>query len=206
MDCTVIAISRALGAGGEQVGAIVARELGFRYVDNDIIEKAAATVGVSPQTIGQVERTEPLIVRIFSAMGASSMDAMAVSPEVMPMPAYTRGYMQVIEQVIRQTAAEGKAVIVAHGASIPLAGTPGLLRIFMTASPAVRAARIAQESTLDEKDALKAIEDSDNQRAQFLRRFYDVRRELPTHYDLVISTDVLSSDEAAKLVLAAARG
>ena len=53
---------------------------------------------------------------------------------------------------------------------------------------------------------VKAVEDSDNQRAQFLRRFYDVRQESPAHYDIVVNTDVLSPEDAARLVLTAVKG
>jgi cytidylate kinase len=206
VDCKVIAVSRALGAGGEKVADVVAKELGFRYVDNDIIDRAADAAGVSPDTIGQVEHTEPLFMRILTAMGASAISPMGGMPEVMPMPVYASTYREVIEQVIHQVAEEGNAVIVAHGASIPLAGLPGLLRVFITGSVPVRAGRIAASANLNERDSVKAVEESDNQRAQFLRRFYDVRQESPAHYDLVINTDVLTPEDAARLVLAAARG
>ena len=42
MTVRVVAISREHGAGGEQVGALVAERLGFRYVDDEIVAQAAA--------------------------------------------------------------------------------------------------------------------------------------------------------------------
>jgi len=59
---------------------------------------------------------------------------------------------------------------------------------------------------MGEAEAKKAIDESDRQRRGYLRRFYDLRQELPTHYDLVVNTDVLAAPLAARLVLAAARG
>ncbi len=50
----------------------------------------------------------------------------------------------------------------------------------------------------------KAIEESDKARADYLKRFYGIDRELPTHYDLVVNTDVLTADQAAVLVVQAA--
>ena len=41
MPRSVICISRAAGAGGEEVAQIVAKELGFRYVDEEIVRRAA---------------------------------------------------------------------------------------------------------------------------------------------------------------------
>ena len=110
-----------------------------------------------------------------------------------------------IERVIRETSQEGNCVIVAHGAGICLAGLSGLLRVLVTASPGARAQRLVQETNLSERQAKKAIRDSDRQRRDYLRRLYDVRQELPTHYDMVLNTDVLRVPLAAELVLGAAR-
>ena len=55
------------------------------------------------------------------------------------------------------------------------------------------------------KEAEELVEHSDTQRRQFLRRFYGVPDELPTHYDIVLNTDVLSDEEAARLIVASAR-
>jgi hypothetical protein len=41
MACRVICISRSLGAGGEEIGRTVAKELGLRYADEEIITTAA---------------------------------------------------------------------------------------------------------------------------------------------------------------------
>jgi hypothetical protein len=38
----------------------------------------------------------------------------------------------------------------------------------------------------------------------YLRRFYDVKDELPTQYDLVLNTDFLSADQAVQLIAFAA--
>jgi cytidylate kinase len=48
------------------------------------------------------------------------------------------------------------------------------------------------------------VKDSDAGRRDYLRRFYNVDKELPTHYDLVVNTDVLSVEQAAELVSRAA--
>jgi cytidylate kinase len=48
------------------------------------------------------------------------------------------------------------------------------------------------------------VKDSDTGRRDYLRRFYDVDEELPTQYDLVVNTDVLSLEQAADLVAKAA--
>jgi cytidylate kinase len=203
MDCSVVTVSRALGALGEEVAHSVAGQLGFQYVDDEIITRAAEQAGVSPQTIIQAERTPPLITRILASMANVPPEPpLLTGGALMPLPDYSsEAYRELIGQVIRDTAQRGNAVIVAHGAGIPLAGTPGLLRLFVTASLEVRIARVAIANNLEEREARRAVENSDRERHDFLRRFYGLREELPTHYDLVINTDVLSVEEAASVAV-----
>jgi len=46
--------------------------------------------------------------------------------------------------------------------------------------------------------AAAAVADADRNRQDYLRRFHDVDRELPTHYDVVVNTDVLAAEQAAR--------
>jgi cytidylate kinase len=96
-------------------------------------------------------------------------------------------------------------VIVAHAASIALAGRGDLVRVLVTASPEARAQRLAEAGDVDKEDAQRAVKRADAARADYLKRFYRIDRELPTHYDLVVNTDVLELDAAADLVVRAAR-
>jgi cytidylate kinase len=208
MKCNVVAISRTLGAGGEDLGSELAKQLGFRYVDGEIIDRAAAAAGVSTQTIARAEARKPLIARILENMAKNSAGSMMAAgiPEppmaIDDMPTYE----QLIVDVIRETAVQGNVVIVAHGASIPLAGTPGLIRVMVTASAETRTQRVAAAGTGDADRAKKAVSDSDRARADYFRRFYRVDHELPTHYDMVLNTDVVDIDHAAKALLALAKG
>jgi cytidylate kinase len=110
-------------------------------------------------------------------------------------------YRQLIRDVIAETAEQGRVVIVAHAASIALAGRSSVLRVLVTASTDVRVDR-QQE---DARAARRTIAASDAGRADYLKRFYRIDRELPTHYDLVVNTDTLSTEQAASIVEQAAR-
>jgi cytidylate kinase len=192
MNCNIVTIARTAGAGGEDLGAALAKALDFRYVDIEIIDRAAEKAGVSAATIAQAESRKGLLARILENLALSNLAA----PDA-PMVAMDTiaGYEQVVIDVIKEVAAEGRVAIVAHGASVPLAGTTGLFRVLVTASAATRASRLP--------GGQKAVSDSDKARAEFLQRFYHVDHEQPTHYDLVINTDVLSTGQASAAVLAA---
>ncbi len=185
---------------------MVAKELGFRYADEEIIIKAAEKAGVSPETVAQAERTPSLIARVLESMARTPPSPEGWSGAAILPPDTTLDYESLIEKVVRETANEGDVVIVAHGAGVPLADTEGLLRVLVTASPEVRVKRHGSDSGLEESAAKKAIEESDRQRREYLKRFYEVGRELPTHYDLVVNTDALTVPLAAQLVVSAAKG
>jgi len=204
MACRVICVSRALGAGGEETARLVADELGFRYVDDEIVTRAAEGAGISPNTVAQAEHTPSLITRIVEALGSVSAVGDAGSVTMSPVPP-SPSYTGLIEQVIRETAKEGNVIIVGHGASIPLAGEEGVLRVLVTASPEVRAKRIAAMGNADERAAKKTVADSDRERAKFLERFYSVCHELPTHYDLTVNTDSIDMGRAAHVIAQAAK-
>lgn len=198
----VIGISRSLAAGGEEVARLVAEGLGFRLVDDEIVTRAAAKAGVTPATVEKVERSPSLIDRILKYMGTAQVDpgfGAYVPPSVS-----TESYEGLITSVIRETAAAGNVVILAHGASFPLAGTEGLLRVLVTGSREARAARLAAEGAYAAA-ARKQVDESDEQRREYLQRFYDVRHEAPAHYDLIVNTDSITPATAAALVVAAAR-
>jgi cytidylate kinase len=202
--CTVVTVSRTLAAGGEEIGRAVAQELGFRYVDEEIIIRAAEKAGVSPQNVSEREHEPGIIKRILQAWARTPPTEQGVVFRGIVGEARS-AYQALIVRVIREIGAEGGVVIVAHAASVPLSGMKGLLRSFITAPRETRVSRLVRESKMAEAEARKAVEESDRQRREYLRRFYDVSEELPTHYDVVLNTDTLPIPVAAQLLIAAAR-
>ena len=198
----VVCISRARGALGEQVGQAVAQRLGLRLVDEEIVADAAAKENVDPDLVADAEQRKSLVHRILMGLASSGAEAY-VAPVQSEILGRER-YRELIREAIVQTAGEGDVVIVAHAASYPLAGAQGVLRVLVTGSPEVRARRLAEEEGVDEEEGEKIRKRSDGNRADYLRRFYDVDEELPTHYDVVVNTDELTPEQAAVVVAAAA--
>jgi cytidylate kinase len=197
----VVAISREHGAGGEQVGALVAERLGFRYVDDEIVAQAAARGNINHAEVADAEKRRSLALRLIEQIGRASTPAYAA-----PLAANTvarEQYQDLIREVVIETAAQGSAVIVAHAASIALADRDDVLRVLVVAPPKVRAERIAAEGDVELGQASKIVKDSDADRRSYFKRFYDVT-EQPTHYDVVVNTGGLSLERAADVVARAA--
>jgi len=205
MNCTVISISRALAAGGDEISRSVAEKMGFRFVDDEIIARAANKAGVSPETIANVERSPSLLERILKHLGNTPIEAGHGAYVPLAFSA-SETYEALISDVVHEVAQAGKVVILAHGASIALSNVEGVFRVLINGSPDVRAARLARQAGIEPGKAAKDIEKSDRERQDFLQRFYGVPHELSTHYDLVVNTDRISADAAAALVVSAASG
>ena len=198
-------ISHATGAGGEEVGRLVAGGLGFLFVDDEIVAQAAAGGGIRPEEVADAERRKSLAARLVEALGQGG-EAWAVSHGSSPSLDAGRSdeIRALIRETIAQTATRGRVVIVAHGASHVVPRGPEALCVLVTASPTTRARRVADAHGLDDAAAMREVKRQDAARRDYLRRFYDIDEELPTQYDLVVNTDVLSVEDAARLVVQAA--
>jgi cytidylate kinase len=75
----------------------------------------------------------------------------------------------------------------------------------VTASDETRARRVSEVSGTGERDAARQVRTEDGARDDYLKRFYGVDRELPTHFDIVINTDALTTEQAADLIASAAK-
>jgi cytidylate kinase len=215
MKTRVICISRSLAAGGEDIARVISQKLGFRYVDEEIIDRAAEREHVDVSVIENAERRQSFLDRLLESI------AVAPAPEVMafasgfpttPVAIETVGnvrttehYRQLIRDVVKETAQQGNVVIFAHASAMALGARDDVLRVLVTATPKTRAKRLTAAHGMSLRDAEKAIKDSDKSRRDYLKNFYDIGDELPTHYDLVINTDILSPQRAVDVILAAAR-
>ena len=207
MACTVVCISHAAGAGGEEVGRLVADRLGFLYVDEEIVARAAAKGGLDAADVADEEKRKSFAVRALNALAQGGGEAWALGTTG-PLTAWDEldsdDVRTLIRETIEQTAARGRAVIVAHAASHAIGERDAVLRVLVTASSKTRTARVAEQEGVDRAGAARALKDSDAGRADYLKRFYDIRDESPTHYDLVLNTDTLSLEQAAELISRAA--
>jgi hypothetical protein len=209
----VVCVSHLTGADGEAVARGVAKRLGFRYLDEEIIETAAEWADVDPAVVGDVERRKSLMRRIADAIRSDPMPARpdaaaqtrsgaSITGRQLPSEEDLRA---LIRDAIRETAEEGNIVIASHAAAIVLAGRNDVLRVLVTGSERTRAGRVATAGNGDESRAQKLVTEADASRADYLKQFHDIERELPVHYDVVVNTDDLSVDQAAELVAFAAK-
>jgi len=193
MRYRAICISRTVGAGGEQVGRLVAEGLGFHYFDDEVIRLASEKAGLERSVVAAAEHHTGLITRLIDAL----IPTPRTTKGYFEKPDVSQGYVselppsaappseelrQLIHGAILEIARRGDAVIVAHAASMHLADRNDVLRVFITASPKTRARRLwLSGKLLTEEGYAQAVDDSDRERQRYLHRFFDVKDELPTY-------------------------
>jgi cytidylate kinase len=200
-----VCISSHDGAAAAETAELVAESLGFRLINEDIVTRAALEAGVDTETVADVERRKSALVRLIEGLGSSGMGAayvMSPPAPVQDQPA-SDALRGLIRSVIEDTAASGEVIIVSHAASLALADRDDVLRVLITASTDVRQRRFGEALGVEEKEAAKALKRSDAGRADYIKRFYGIDSEQPTHYDIVINTDKLTPHLAAQLIVTA---
>lgn len=185
---------------------MVADQLGYRCLDEEIVQRVAESEGISVAEVADVERRASMLERLVAAVGRSGggdVYTIGYTPHLAAEagrdPASLRS---LIQRALHEAADSGGVVIVSHAASFALADRDDVLRVLVTASPATRARRAAAELT-DPAAAGKAVDADDAARAAYLKRFYDVRQELPIHYDVVLNSDRLPLEVLAQVVVRA---
>lgn len=206
MSRSVICISHEPGAGGRELASAVAEHLDYRYVDEEVVRRAAETQKVSIEDLVDVERRKSFFTRLMVDFGRSSPALYAAgAPTTLTdgLPSADQ-LRSAIRNAIDSIASEGRVVIVSHAASHALNGDD-VLRVLVVAPEDARTTRIAEVADLDHKAAGKRRADEDAGRRDYLKRFYDIERESAAQYDLVVNTGRIAPSAFVPLVAAAAQ-
>jgi cytidylate kinase len=213
---SVICISSTDGSNAVNVAAALGESLGFPVVDEEIVVRAAAEAGVSKESIASVEQRKSVLAKLLDrvVVGAGSTEPDFVRSVDGQIEGSTLGVQLshtgssrpseelrgLIRSAIDEFMARGDVIILQHAASQSLAGRERVLRVFVTASAAERSARLSEQLQVDKKQADGLVKKGDGNRADYLKRFYGIDHELPTHYDLVVNTDHLTPEQAAAAI------
>jgi CMP/dCMP kinase len=197
----LITISRQYGAGGSAVARRVADGLGWRLVDNDLVERIAARAGLSPDEVAALEERTPSFIERLAQVLATA------TPELFPpatgtVPELSEATLvRITEAVVAETAAEGRAVLVGRAAPAVLARERDALHVRLVASRAFRTRVTAERLGLDIKEAERVMQQTDAQRERYHREHYGRDWSDPVGYHLVLNTERLGFDGAAAVIL-----
>ena len=140
MEQFVINIGRQLGSGGRTVGEIIARRLGVKLYDKELINLAARESGICPEFFEKADEKESrgVISTVVGYLRAPFVGDDGGVTNVLSNDAL----FKIQSDVIRAVAARESAVFVGRCADYILRENPRCVNVFLTADDADRIGRI----------------------------------------------------------------
>jgi cytidylate kinase len=176
----IITISRQMGSGGIPIAQKAAEKLGYTLVDGDAIMEVADQYGLTSESLELADEKPPH----FS-------EKLDIKHEIA---------LHLIELIILEYALKGNVILYGRGGQDLLKGINSVLRVRIIAPFEERVERWAERDWLDPDRARRLVRKSDQQRAGFIKYYFDRDWDDPLGYDLVINTERLSEESAVRLI------
>ncbi|HEU5039402.1 MAG TPA: cytidylate kinase-like family protein [Gemmatimonadales bacterium] len=202
----LITISRQYGAGGSAAAAQVAAALGWRVVDNELVERVAARAGLTAEDVaGREERVPSFIERLAQTIVAATPE-LVVPPDVGGPPALAEADLVLItERVVGELAQEGRVVLVGRAAPAVLARVRDALHVRLVAPRDHRIRVAAERLGASPEDAARILDDTDRNRARYHREYYKRDWSDPAGYHMTLNTVALGLAGAVEVIVGEAR-
>lgn len=202
---SLITISRMYGSGGSEIAARVAAALGWQLFDNAFVEEVARRLGVPVADVeAREERVPTLAQRLATALALSAPEILP-GPGTATLPPSEDRLVEVTTHLIRETMQRGHAVLVGHGAQAVLAEQDDVLHVFCCAPRPALVARVAARLRISAGEAEHRVDETNRQREQYVRRYYDRSWSSPASYHLCLNTEWLGVAGASEIVVRVAR-
>ena len=182
----IIVISHEMGAGGPEIGQLLAQRLGYKYVDQELISDAAHRYGLLEEKLSHLDESKPSLFERFDAE--------------------TRRYITVIQTALYEFAEHDNVVLMGRGGQWLLRGIPHVIRVRIMAPFELRVKRLAKKlaGQMGEQTNQRTVNDmvrrDDTEKAGRMRYLYEVDTRDAAYYDVVINTDKLSMEAAVDVV------
>lgn len=189
----VVAVSRQYGSGGHEIGRKLAKKLGVKFYDKELLSKIAQDSGMSKNLIEYYDEM-PSKSLLFSL----AMDAYPMSFTEVPI---NQKVFQAQVETIKKIADEGPCVIIGRCADSILSDTPNMISVFIHADMEAKISRVKERDGLSEDKARDRIIKTDKKRASFYN-FYSLEKrwgDVASH-DLTLNSSRLGIDKSVDML------
>jgi cytidylate kinase len=159
----------------------VARSLNWKYMDHELVNRAAREAGVPEVALAHIDELGLLGLR--------------------PSPQESRAYLNRVETIIRELADDGNVVIAGCAGQVVLANHPQALHVQIVAPFEIRIIRLMEQDGISEAAAMKRLLKSDKRRSRYLKRNYGVDWLDPSLHDLIINTARITRESAVSCII-----
>ena len=191
MSKKIITISREFGSGGRFIGEEVAKKLGMKCYDRDIIGQIAEKSGFSPGYIQENAELSPKKGLFAYAFAGRDITGKSVEDMV----------YEVQRKVILEIAEKESCVIIGRNADFILNDRDDVLNVFIHGDKAEKVKRICKLYNVTEAHALKMMVDIDKRRMTNYRFYTDRKWGMAGNYTLSLNSSELGYDMCEKIIM-----
>ena len=191
----IINVGRQVGAGGQEIGRMLAQDFNAKFYDRELLNLAAKESGFSEKFFKQNDEKKGFIRGLFNVQSphltGSSMYGSNFSQESL---------FQFQSDAIRKAAEEGSCVFLGRCADYILRDFENVVNIFITASMDFRVGIVSKVKELDADHARKLIEQVESRRAQYYNYYTGKKWGAAESYDFCIDASILGLEETEKII------
>jgi cytidylate kinase len=204
MKYRVLTVNREFGSGGGRIAQTIAKRLGWKLLDRDIIDAIAYAAHVDSSVVRHYDEHVDSWLRRINQQAMRSA-ALAAGLELRDGAVFDAEEMvKLTRKIVEEAWAEGNCVIVGRGAQCILQHKPDAFHVFVYAPLKDRILRLRDrlEKGADVEQRMRTV---DGERAKYIHEYFDKSWCNLHLYDLMISSH---EDEAstARVILEAMTG
>jgi len=194
----ILTIEREYGSGGGEIAKLLSKRLGWKLWD-ELLTEEIARLANGPKAVVEVreEKTDPLYYRLFKSFLRGSFEGSLNAHKLNVVD--SESILKFTERVVLHAAKTGNSVIVGRGSQHFLRNRPDALRVFLYAPREDKVRRLRARGKT-EKEAQARVDSVDQERADFIRKYFHVEWPDRDVYHAMINTTV-GDDAVARMIL-----
>ena len=197
----VITVNREVGTGGRTVGRKLAEKLCVKYCDKAIVDGLTRKFGLNIERIEEIKAQKKSwwndINNYYNTLVNSTSQPMEAEVKL-----DNASMFETEKHILQEIATQTSCVIAGRTGFMIFREWPNHLNIFIQASMEHRVQRVMRRQNVSEKEAREIIAKLDASRETYIKKYEDTSRYDTRNYQLVISMDDLSEDDAVDVIMA----
>lgn len=199
MGNKIYTIGREFGSGGKDVGEKLAKHLGIKLYDKELLQQAAKDSGFCEE-IFENHDERPTNSFLYSlVMDTYSVSGYTSAP-FLDMPLNHKVFLAQFD-TIKKLAAQESCVIVGRCADYALADNPDCINVFIHADLEKRIKMVSKRGNMTENKAKDAINKNDKQRASYYNYYTSKKWGESTSYHMTLDAGKLGIDGCVDMIL-----